>query len=102
MEENENDNVFYDYVKMDTIYHDEINDKWYTVPTIIQLDDTVTNVYVSNRESKYSVITICMSDQDTDIDVETSKIGETFDIIFKSLKKISEGRYEDSKSNQID
>ena len=78
MEGNE-DNYYYDYVKLDTLRVDERTGKRYYSPLIIRLTDEIHSVYVSHLSKTHASIVISDPEFDYEFEVEVNKIDETFD-----------------------
>lgn len=98
--ENDSDNGLYiDYVKIDTIYTDE-NAKRRTVPMILLLDSSVISVSVVNIYSNIARVLIYKGEgDDLEFEVETNKLGETFEAIYDVLKNLWDNDEDNDVSN---
>ena len=101
MEGNE-DNYYYDYVKLDTFRVDETTGKRYYSPLIIKLTDEIHSVYVSHISKAYASIVISDPEFDYEFEVDVNMVDETFDKIYKVLRELSSESETDDSHNDID
>jgi hypothetical protein len=101
MEGNNND-YFYDYVRLDILKNDENTGKQYQTPLILRLTDNINSVYISRKNGKYSTIMINDDDYEYEFDVANEKVEETFDKIYEVLRNLSSESETDDSHNDID
>ena len=80
MEGNNND-YFYDYVRLDILKNDENTGKQYPTPLILRLTDNINSVYISRKNGKYSTIMINDAIVIKRVDNDKYKIGDIITFI---------------------
>lgn len=97
-EQNNNNGLYMDYVKVDTVFTDGAA-KQHTVPMILMLDSSVVSVSVTNIFGKKARVLIYKSEgDDLDFEVSVDKLPETFNAIYDVLHNLW-GDDDDEKSN---
>lgn len=87
-----------DYVKIDCVFVDDAGNH-HRVPRILELDNAINDIQVTDFGNKYSTFTICRPQYDEDVTVETNKLDETFNAIYNTLHTLFWNVEDDEETN---
>lgn len=101
-EQNDNNGLYMDYVKVDTLFTDSAA-KQHTVPMILMLDSSVVSVSVTDIFGKKAGVLVYKSEgDDLDFDVSVDKLPETFNAIYDVLHNLWGDDDDDEKGSNVD
>ena len=87
-----------DYVKIDSVFVDNAGN-YHRVPRILELDNAINDIHVTDFGNKYSTFTIFRPQYDVDVRIETNKLDETFNIIYNTLHTLFCDVEDDEETN---
>jgi hypothetical protein len=87
-----------DYVKIDSVFVDDMGGH-HRVPRILELDNAIENIQVSDLGNKYSTFTIYRHQYEEEVIVETNKLDETFNAIYNTLHTLFWDVEDDEETN---
>lgn len=87
-----------DYIKIDSVFVDDAGNH-HRVPRILELDNAINDIQVSDFGNKYTTFTIYRPQYDEDVTVETNKLDETFNAIFDTMHSLFWDDEDDEETN---
>ena len=87
-----------DYVKIDSVIADDLGG-YHRVPRILELDNAINDIQVTDFGNKYSTFTIFRPQYEEDVIVETNKLDETFNTIYSTLHTLFWDDEDDEETN---